>query len=119
MIIKIRIPKNKNDKWGVNFKGRRIRRITALSIFNAITRFLQLQKMKEKVGIGVEEYIDGGWKLVNKSVASEDKDYLFYITALFLEDYLPKSTVRKVSRVWEKIHWGKDKTSPLQRAGRD
>ena len=102
MTIKIKIPKDKNDKWKVSFKGRRISRRTALSIFNAITRFLQLQKMKEKVGIGVEEYIDGGWKLINKSVASKDKDYLFYITALFLEDYLPKSTVRKVSRVWEK-----------------
>ena len=102
MTIKIKIPKNKNDKWRVSFKSRCISRRTALSIFNAITRFLQLQKMKEKVGIGVEEYIDGGWKLINKSVASKDKDYLFYITALFLEDYLPKSTVRKVSRVWEK-----------------
>jgi len=103
MMIKIKLPKKQGEKWQISFGGKsHYTRTTATSIFNIISRKIQVQAKREKVAISVWEYIDSRWENINESVASQDIPYLLYAAASFLEDYLSQTTLGRVYKIYEK-----------------
>lgn len=100
MKVTIKIPKSEKDKWVVSF-GKGIRKRNSASvILNAIERYLQPHAKKEKIAIKVLEYNGTIWENVNESLASQDANYLLYVTSCFLEDYLSHEVLRRVEKLY-------------------
>ena len=98
MKIKITVPQKEGDKWMLGYGARPRSMARADTLYNRLERFLLRTKFKEKMAIVVKYGRDSSGKIINESLLSFDAHYLLYTLACFLEDFLPKQTLKRAER---------------------
>ena len=104
MKITIKIPISEKNKFKLQSRGKMNGRQfkTGAGLLESLERALLRFKSKEKIAIVVKEYIDSHFRSTNESLASQDTNYLVYITSCFLEDYLSQKVMRKTQKQYLK-----------------
>ena len=102
--IFIKLPDKKVNKFRlqrVGWEGQRFG--TAAGLLNALNRRFPRHDMQEKTAICIREVLPHrkGYKgtVTNESAVETDRDYLLWVTACFLEEFLTKGSFRKFERL--------------------
>jgi len=93
--ITIKVPQKKEKwqlSWGIG--GNTKKMITATSLFNVIERRLLRTHLKEKTTIVVKYAKDTS----NETISSLNPYYLLHVLGCFLEDYISKQTLKRISK---------------------
>ena len=95
--ITVKIPKTPTDKWVTHRGGRPLNKKTIGDTFSALKRFFASNSASDvsKKWRVLVRYPDGG---KNETITSNDKNYLLFATACFLEDYLSKETLKRTEK---------------------
>lgn len=102
--IIIKLPDKRVKKFRLQRKGWKGRRfLRAAGVLNRLESNFPRTELKEKTAIVVKEYIDSHFENINESVASFDREYLFYTASCFLEDYLSEKTLKRIEKNFFKV----------------
>lgn len=105
MKLIIKLPIDEKGKFKLqsrgNISGRQYK--TANGLLGRLSNDVLRRGLKEKTSIAIKEYIHSHFENINETLPSNDKEYLLYPTACFLEDYVSKSTLRKAEKRWTKF----------------
>jgi len=94
--IIIKVPEKPGDKFRMGW-GARPRSVNSSGpLLNRLERLILRLKVGEKTLIMVKY----GKGTSNETLASNDKEYLLYTTACFLEDYSSADSIRESTRRW-------------------
>ena len=105
MRLIIKLPIGENGRFKLqsrgNIHGRQYK--TAAGVTEALEGVFSGTGLKEKMTIVIKEDIGSHFENINETLSSNDREYLLYCTACFLEDYISKNSLRKAEKRWTKF----------------